>query len=200
MKKLTKTLVITSCLAFAFSGTVFANINNENPNYVNSLNEKSITKSFTVSGYEFTYQNAPGEVKKDYEESCKEFNIKPSPDHKIFVQEELMSNYDLDQYKEARDLFDVQYKDGVFRVVGSGKNYSVNINNTIVGYNNTTSGNAVHLVQVLCNNLAGTTLKYDSQFGDATYNAVKKLQGKLGLPQDGIVGKRTWEAAARRLP
>ncbi|HBF5714556.1 TPA: peptidoglycan-binding protein, partial [Clostridioides difficile] len=57
-----------------------------------------------------------------------------------------------------------------------------------------------HLVQVLCNNLAGTTLKYDSQFGDATYNAVKKLQGKLGLPQDGIVGKRTWEAAARRLP
>ncbi|MDB2780519.1 hypothetical protein C3O98_18220 [Clostridioides difficile] len=111
-----------------------------------------------------------------------------------------MSNYDLDQYKEARDLFDVQYKDGVFRVVGSGKNYSVNINNTIVGYNHTTSGNAVHLVQVLCNNLAGTTLKYDSQFGDATYNAVKKLQGKLGLPQDGIVGKRTWEAAARRLP
>ncbi|HFL2567351.1 TPA: peptidoglycan-binding protein, partial [Clostridioides difficile] len=66
MKKLIKTLVITSCLAFAFSGTVFANIDNENPNYVNSLNEKSITKSFTVSGYEFTYQNAPGEVKKDY--------------------------------------------------------------------------------------------------------------------------------------
>ncbi|CZR97906.1 Putative peptidoglycan binding domain protein [Clostridioides difficile] len=190
MKKLTKTLVIMCCMAFAFSGTVFAN----------SSNEESVEKSFTVSGYDFTYQNAPEEFKKDYEKSCEELNIKPSPTHKIFVPDEVMSGYDLEKYKEARDLFDVQYNDGVFRVVGSGKNYSVNINNVTVGYNHTQSGNAVHLVQVLCNNLAGTSLKYDSQFGNDTYNAVKKLQGKLGLPQDGVVGKQTWEAAAKRLP
>nr|UWI48987.1 peptidoglycan-binding protein [Clostridioides difficile] len=200
MKRLRKSLIITSCLVFAFSGTVFANSDNKNSNSVNSSNEESVKKSFTVSGYEFTYQNAPEKFKKDYEKSCEELNIKPSPNHKIFVPEEIMSSYELEEYKEARDLFDVQYEKGVFRVVGSGKNYSVDITNTIVGYNNTTTGNAVHLVQVLCNNLAGAGLKYDSQFGSATYNGVKKLQGKLGLPQDGIVGKQTWEAAARRLP
>ncbi|MEN7994388.1 peptidoglycan-binding domain-containing protein [Clostridioides difficile] len=39
----------------------------------------------------------------------------------------------------------------------------------------------------------------DSEFGPATYNAVKSLQGRLGLTRDGIVGRSTWDAAGRRL-
>ncbi|MCC0629890.1 peptidoglycan-binding protein [Clostridioides sp. ES-S-0171-01] len=58
----------------------------------------------------------------------------------------------------------------------------------------------MHLVQILCRNLAGVNIEPDSQFGNNTYNAVKTLQGKLGLTRDGIVGKQTWEAAGNRIP
>ncbi|MCC0781624.1 peptidoglycan-binding protein [Clostridioides sp. ES-S-0108-01] len=153
-----------------------------------------------VSGYEFTYQNAPEEVKKDYEKSCEEFNINPSPDNLIFVPDSNASAYDLDQYQDVRSLYDIEYnKNGYFRVLGNGKNYTVSTSVT-VGYGYVQSGNPVHLVQILCNEIANTDIKPDSQFGSNTYNAVKKLQGKLGLTQDGIVGKQTWEAAAKRLP
>ncbi|KPI50061.1 hypothetical protein KW94_13700 [Clostridioides difficile] len=200
MNKITKTLVITSCLTFAFSNVVFANSDNQNFNHVNVSNEQSDVKSFTVSGYEFTYQNAPEEVKEDYEKSCEEFNINPSPNNLIFVPDTDASAYNLEQYQDARTLFDIEYnKDGYFRVLGDGKNYTVSTSVT-VGYGHVQSGNAVHLAQLLCNEIANTDIKPDSQFGNATYNAVKTLQGKLGLTKDGIVGKQTWEAAAKRLP
>ncbi|WP_227858107.1 MULTISPECIES: peptidoglycan-binding domain-containing protein [unclassified Clostridioides] len=201
MKRITKILVITSCLTLAFSNTVFANVDNKNSNYVNVSNKKSDEKSFTVSGYEFTYQNAPEEVKKGYEKSCEEFNIKPSPDNIIFVPDDNISTYDLDEYIDARTWFDVSYSKsgGYFKVVGGNKNYTVSTSVT-VGYGYVTSGNPVHLVQILCRNLAGVNIEPDSQFGNNTYNAVKTLQGKLGLTRDGIVGKQTWEAAGNRIP
>ncbi|HGM3509488.1 TPA: peptidoglycan-binding protein [Clostridioides difficile] len=199
MKRITKTLAITCCMTFVFGNTVFANSNNKTFNYEKVLNEESVEKSFTVSGYEFTYQNAPEEVKKEYEESCKEFNIKPSPDNLIFIPDENINTYNLDGYKDARILYDIQYdRSGKFIVSGGGKNYTVSTSVT-VGYGYTTSGNPVHLAQLLCNEIANTGIQADSQFGSATYNAVKTLQGKLGLTKDGIVGKRTWEAAANRL-
>ncbi|HFL3157182.1 TPA: peptidoglycan-binding protein [Clostridioides difficile] len=200
MKKIAKTLVITSCLTFVFSNIAFANSDNKNSSYVKVEDEQSVVKSFTVSGYEFTYQNAPEEVKKDYEKSCEEFNINPSPDNLIFVPDSNASAYDLEQYQDARTLFDIEYnKNGYFTVLGDGKNYTVSTSVT-VGYGHVQAGNPVHLVQLLCNEIANTDVKPDSQFGNNTYNAVKKLQGKLGLTQDGVVGKRTWEAAAKRLP
>ncbi|HEL4483660.1 peptidoglycan-binding protein [Clostridioides difficile] len=57
----------------------------------------------------------------------------------------------------------------------------------------------MHLVQLLCRTLDGSSIKDDSEFGPATYNAVKSLQGRLGLTRDGIVGRSTWDAAGRRL-
>lgn len=44
-----------------------------------------------------------------------------------------------------------------------------------------------------------TTLKIDGEFGPATKTAVMALQKKLGIEQDGAVGKLTWPAALKKL-
>lgn len=44
-----------------------------------------------------------------------------------------------------------------------------------------------------------TTLKIDGEFGPATKTAVMALQKKLGIEQDGAVGKKTWPAALKKL-
>ncbi|WP_236876056.1 peptidoglycan-binding domain-containing protein, partial [Clostridioides difficile] len=91
----------------------------------------------------------------------------------------------------------IRYKKGyVFEVTGP-KSYTLNVSNTVVGYNRVESGNPVHLVQLLCRTLDGSSIDDDSEFGPATYNAVKSLQGRLGLTRDGIVG-RSHLASCRR--
>lgn len=44
-----------------------------------------------------------------------------------------------------------------------------------------------------------TTLKIDGEFGPATKTAAMALQEKLGIEQDGVVGKLTWPAALKKL-
>lgn len=50
----------------------------------------------------------------------------------------------------------------------------------------------VHALQQLINETKITTLKVDGDFGKATEEAVKLVQYRLGLKNDGIVGKKTW--------
>jgi len=61
------------------------------------------------------------------------------------------------------------------------------------------TGDAVARLQMLLRNEHGfADLKVDSWFGDSTEQAVRALQGRLGLTVDGIVGRKTWEAMKAR--
>lgn len=53
-------------------------------------------------------------------------------------------------------------------------------------------GNDVIWLQVGINNLSGRGLQTDGVFGESTLAAVLDLQRWFGLPQDGVVGARTW--------
>ncbi|AXU50642.1 peptidoglycan-binding domain-containing protein [Clostridioides difficile] len=195
MKNLKKILIVTGCLTLISTSLVFANTTTD---VDTSKDDDSIISSCTITGYEFTYENAPQSVKFDYEKKCEALNIKPSKNDIIFVNKDSIDEDEIENYVEPK-AYIIRYKKGyVFEVTGP-KSYTLNVSDTVVGYNRVESGNPVHLVQLLCRTLDGSSIKDDGEFGPATYNAVKSLQGRLGLTRDGIVGRSTWDAAGRRL-
>lgn len=197
MKNLKKILMVTSCLTLISTSLVFANTNSDTSE--SKHGDDTIINSCTITGYEFTYENAPQVVKSDYEKKCEELNIKPSKDDTIFVSEDTLNGYNLEEYQDAKETYIIRYKKGLIFEVTGPQSYTVDGNNTVVGYGRIESGNPVHLVQLLCKRINGSNIDDDSKFGSATYNAVKSLQGRLGLTRDGVVGKSTWEAAGRNL-
>ncbi|MGO0905517.1 peptidoglycan-binding domain-containing protein [Clostridioides difficile] len=201
MKKIKKVILLVSCLILVPTSIVFADVNAMEKSAMSVSDGEETISSFTITGYEFTYENAPEFAKNEYEKSCKELNIVPDKNHKIFIPDNAINMYNLDEYSGAtREAFFVEFKKTYFLVTGS-RSYRVDIaaSSSIVGYNHTTSGNPVHLAQILCNQINGAGIKADGQFGTNTYNAVKSLQGRLGVTKDGIVGKSTWEAAGYAL-
>ncbi|TQX32342.1 peptidoglycan-binding protein [Clostridioides difficile] len=201
MRKMKKSILIASCLILVSTSIVFADSSTIEKSNLSTFSEEKAISSCTILGYEFTYENAPKFAKEEYEKSCEELNITPDKNHKIFITEDAMDLHNIDGYNSVtKDPLYIEFKGSYFLVTGS-KNYRVDIaaKSSIVGYNNTTEGNPVHLAQVLCNKIVGSGISTDGQFGPATYNAVKSLQGKLGLTKDGIVGKNTWEAAGKAL-
>ncbi|HBH3732194.1 TPA: peptidoglycan-binding protein, partial [Clostridioides difficile] len=82
MKNLKKILIITGCLTLISTSLVFANTTTD---VDTSKDDDSIISSCTITGYEFTYENAPQSVKFDYEKKCEALNIKPSKNDIIFV-------------------------------------------------------------------------------------------------------------------
>ena len=175
MKSLKKILIVTGCLTLISTSLVFASTNNDVN--VSKSNEEQTTNSFTITGYEFTYENAPQPIKSDYEKKCKELNINPSKDDTIFINEKFIDSYNIniDDYNIEPKAFIIRYKKDLNRFDVTGPiSYSVNINTTVVGYGHVEKGNP------------------------ATYNQVKILQGRLGVTKDGVVGKATWQAAGER--
>ncbi|HBF9368645.1 TPA: hypothetical protein KO297_000230 [Clostridioides difficile] len=57
MKSLKKILIVTGCLTLISTSLVFASTNNDVN--VSKSNEEQTTNSFTITGYEFIYENAP---------------------------------------------------------------------------------------------------------------------------------------------
>ncbi|HBG5343512.1 TPA: peptidoglycan-binding protein [Clostridioides difficile] len=199
MKNLKKILVVTGCLTLISTSLAFASTNNDVN--VSKINEEQTTNSFTITGYEFTYENAPQPIKSDYEKKCEELNINPSKNDKIFINEKFIDSYNIniDDYNIEPKAFIIRYKKDLNRFDVTGPiSYSVNINTTVVGYGHVEKGNPVHLVQLLCQQINGSNIDPDSRFGPNTYNQVKILQGRLGVTKDGVVGKATWQAAGER--
>ncbi|MCC0701848.1 MULTISPECIES: peptidoglycan-binding domain-containing protein [unclassified Clostridioides] len=196
LKRLKKTLVITSILVLAFSSISFASPVDENNVNYEELGEP--VASATIRGYDFTYENAPQKVKEEYEETCRELNITPKADDDIFIPEQLASTYLITRstYGYVYGEYVLDYYVSSFRVTGK-KSYTVSTEKT-VGYGHTTSGNPVHLTQLLVG-IRNHPVKTDSAFGNDTYNAVKTCQREFGISADGIVGKSTWSAFGVRL-
>ena len=51
--------------------------------------------SFEIKGYTFTYENAPLEIKEEYEKSCEEIGVTPLIDDEIFISENNINNYNI---------------------------------------------------------------------------------------------------------
>lgn len=65
---------------------------------------------------------------------------------------------------------------------------------TVLGYKTGSKGSTVKWVQTRCNEILGTSIKVDGQYGKDTRNAVREVQKKLNLAVDGIAGYNTLQA------
>ncbi|HBG1332060.1 TPA: peptidoglycan-binding protein [Clostridioides difficile] len=181
LKKLKMILIVTCCLMMA-SSTIFAEAQNDKG------------KGFTISGYTFTYENAPQELKDQYEQNCLDIGVVPQPNDEIFITTSELKTYSdngIDMSLARESNFTVRYYYAYFEVTGD-KNYTVS-SYAIVKYGN--SGNPVHLVQLLLKRV-GYSLTADSQFGNDTLSKVKNFQSNHGLSSDGVVGNATWQKFA----
>lgn len=61
-------------------------------------------------------------------------------------------------------------------------------------------GYEVALVQSAINEVQGTNLKVDGEFGSGTEAAVRALQKASGIEADGIVGPQTWKKLCQAAP
>lgn len=190
-KKVRKVLAITCCLLMLGSAIVSADTES-------SVKKESMQQPLAEAnfqGYTFTYENAPQQIKDEYDETCKELGIIPKLDAEIFIPIDDIQNYNIGYIPYAMiDNFTVKYYDSFFDVSGS-KSYRVYVT-TYVGYGHVTSGNPVHLTQLLLKG-SGYSLKVDSLFGDTTYSKVKSFQSGHGLTSDGVVGLGTWTKLAQ---
>lgn len=162
-------------------------------NDVNISSNENI--SFMIYGENFTYEDAPDIIKKEYLNNCVALGISPKSEDEIFVPLSIIENLNINTYSSLA-YCSISYHDNYIQVKGS-KNYSININTTYVGYNYITSGNAVHCLQLL---LCEFNSKYhmfsdisiDSLFGPNTHNALIKFQDYANLSTDAICGPNTW--------
>lgn len=183
LKKVLFLLVMVLSIVTFNQNIIFADSTDENP-------------SFEIKGYTFTYENAPLEIKDEYQKSCEEIGVTPLPDDEIFISEENISNYNISRSVGTYTSYNIIYQGEHFYVTGS-KEYSVSIYNK-VGYNYITKGDEVHLVQLLLNKV-GYSLVVDSSFGSKTYSAVRNFQSKNSLTVDGIVGTKTWICFSKKI-
>lgn len=110
MKNLKKILIITGCLTLISTSLVFANTTTD---VDTSKDDDSIISSCTITGYEFTYENAPQSVKFDYEKKCEALNIKPSKNDIIFVNKDSIDANDVENYVEPK-AYIIRYKKVMF--------------------------------------------------------------------------------------
>ena len=163
-------------------------------NDVNISSNENI--SFVIYGENFTYENAPDIIKKEYLNNCVALGISPKSEDEIFVPLSITENLNINTYSSLA-YCSISYHDNYIQVKGS-KNYSINVNTTYVGYNHITSGNAVHCLQLL---LCEFNSKYhvfpdisiDSLFGPNTHDALIKFQDYTNLSTDAICGPNTWK-------
>ncbi len=192
LKKFKKVLSIACCL-FILGGSVsFADL--ENHNEINDKSVESPIYEFDIQGYTFTYENAPQRIKDEYDKTCRELNITPSPSTEIFIPVDEISKYTDTVPLFEMDKFNVKYFGTRFEVTGA-KTYTVGVS-TYVGYGHVTSGNPVHLAQLLLKK-SGYSIAIDSLFGSSTYSKVRSFQSKYGLSVDGVVGLGTWNKLAQ---
>lgn len=195
LKKVKKIFIVSLCFMLLSSPFSFANSTNENISSNKATKEPIF--SFSIDGYTFKYKDAPQILKDEYDKSCKELGIIPSADSEIFIPMDEMDKYKqtyrIDDSIATYSDFDISYYETYFHVSGD-KTYNVYVT-TYVGYGHTTSGNPVHLVQLLLKRV-GFSTGVDSIFGNDTYNKVKSFQSRYGLNSDGVVGLGTWKKFA----
>ncbi|MCC0631478.1 peptidoglycan-binding protein [Clostridioides sp. ZZV15-6388] len=192
LKKSKKTLAIMCCLMLTFTSVAFADTSKGEGGSKEAVSEKNID-SFTLSGYIYTYENAPQEIRDEHKQNCEDVNIEPKPDDEIFVPESAnLMNDDNSGGVYAR--YTVSYNIGAKTITIMSNEYLTISTTKVIGKGD--SGKEVKAAQIMLN-LLGYSVSIDSVFGSNTYNAVASFQKKYGLSADGIVGPATWDKLGR---
>lgn len=179
---------------FAYASEVNTNSNYEINNDVTKV------KVATISGITYTFKDAPESVKAEYLKNAESLNLPVNDESPIFIPDSSISNHKLSTIQlkaasvETWGILD--YGSYFYAYNNYGSSYTVS-KSTLVGYNNTTSGNAVHLTQLLLNLFAykypgHSYLSVDSMFGPQTHAAILSFQQFAGLSEDATVGPNTW--------
>ncbi|MGO0881867.1 peptidoglycan-binding domain-containing protein [Clostridioides difficile] len=192
LKKSKKTLAIMCCLMLTFTSVAFADTSKGEGGSNGSVSEKNID-SFTLSGYIYTYENAPQEIRDEHKQNCEDVNIEPKADDEIFVPESAnLMNDDNSGSVYAR--YTVSYNIGAKTITIMSNEYLTISTTKVIGKGD--SGKEVKAAQIMLN-LLGYSVSIDSVFGSNTYNAVASFQRKYGLSADGMVGPATWDKLGR---
>lgn len=192
LKKSKKTLTIMCCLVLTFTSIAFADTSKGEGGSKEAVSEKKIYP-FSISGYIYTYENAPQEIRDEYKQNCEEINIEPKPDDEIFVPESANTkNYDNSKGVYAR--YTVSYDEDAKTITIMGNEYLTISTTKVIRKGNT--GKEVKAAQIMLS-LLGYGVTPDSSFGNNTYNAVVSFQKKYGLSADGIIGSATWDKLGR---
>ncbi|MCC0635378.1 MULTISPECIES: peptidoglycan-binding protein [unclassified Clostridioides] len=190
LKKSKKTLAIMCCLMLTFTSVAFADTGKGGSKEV--VSEKNID-SFTLSGYIYTYENAPQEIRDEHKQNCEDANIEPKPDDEIFVPESANLMND-DNSKGVYARYTVSYNIDAKTITIMGNEYLTISTTKVIRKDD--SGKEVKAAQIMLS-LLGYGLSIDSVFGSDTYNTIVRFQKKYGLSADGVVGPATWDKLGR---
>lgn len=191
LKKSRKTLAIMCCLLLTFTSVAFADTSKEEGGSKEAISEKK-TYPFSISGYIYTYENAPQEIRDEHKQNCEDVNIEPKADDEIFVPES--ANVKNDNSKGVYARYTVSYDVGAKTITIMGNEYLTISTTKVIRKGD--SGKEVKAAQIMLS-LLGYGVSIDSVFGSNTYNAVVSLQKKYGLSADGIIGSATWDKLGR---
>ncbi|MCC0672580.1 peptidoglycan-binding protein [Clostridioides sp. ES-S-0145-01] len=192
LKKSRKTLTIMCCIMLTFTSVAFADTSKGERGNKKAVSEKKIY-SFDISGYIYTYENAPQEIRDEHKQNCEDINITPKPDDEIFVPES--ANLMNDDDKAVYVNYSVAYEPDEKTITAIGGGQFMTISTTKV-IRKGDSGKEVKVAQIMLLKL-GYNTSPDGAFGSNTYNAVVSVQKKYGLSADGVVGPATWDKLGR---
>lgn len=197
---LKKAISLSICLALLGSSVIASaettnSINNNES--INLQDSQTPIGSTVVTGKTFTYENAPSKVKEEYEANCNAINKIPKANDEIFILARDFEKYGVNvQTRSVLDNYTLRYYNNGILTVSGSRNYSIDINTTYVGYGYTTSGDAVHCLQILLDvyaeDYSKPSVAVDGIFGPNTQNLLLTFQSAMGLSSDGIAGPNTW--------
>ncbi|EIS9730756.1 peptidoglycan-binding protein [Clostridioides difficile] len=192
LKKSKNTLAIMCCLMLTFTSVAFADASKGEGVSKEAVSEKN-TYSFNISGYVYTYENAPQKIRDEHKQNCEDVNIAPKPDDKIFVP--TSANLMNDDDKAVYTNYAVAYKpdEKTITVIGGGEFITISTTKVI---RKGDTGKEVTVAQIMLSKL-GYNTSPDGIFGSKTYNAVVSVQKKYGLSADGVIGPATWDKLGR---
>lgn len=194
---LKKACTITLVLSI-LSGTtaLAATTTKNNQNILDSQYQSAKSSELGLNLTQYTYADAPEEIRKMYEENCKSIGKKVNLDDVIYVpsvnksNEVMYSNSTNSTYMNNAWALDNGNKIEFYL---SGTWYTV-YKSTYVGYNYTTSGIPVYLLQHLLILKGYDVGIMDGVFGPKTHSALINYQRNRGLSVDAICGQSTWSS------
>lgn len=191
-KKTLKLISLTLFISLLFSTSVFAATTTITSSNIITDNESSISgqvKNYSI----YTYEKAPENIKSE----IKAHNETISSSIKIFVS----NNNTANASNITNELITPNYYYNPLFFVYDASNGEIQAyeDNSVyyaytsdyIGYGHITYGQKVGAAQVVLS-VKSYLIGIDSEFGGETYGAVTYFQGKVNIPQDGIIGPTTW--------
>jgi len=193
---LKKACTITLVLSILSVTTVLAATNeNENQIILDSQYQSEKSSELGLNLTQYTYGNAPEDIRKMHEENCISIGKTVNLDDVIYVPAINKSNEVMYSNSNSTYLNNAWALDNGNRIEFylRGTWYTV-YKSTYVGYNYITSGIPVYLLQHLLILKGYDVGIMDGVFGAKTHSALINYQSSRGLSVDAICGQNTWSS------